>query len=70
MRIGIVSDIHDAVEPLSRALMELQRRRVDRIVSLGDAFDSWLPGASGVAIAALLAEARAPLACGAITTPD
>lgn len=50
MRIGIVSDIHDAVEPLRRALTELQRRRVDRIVSLGDAFDSWLPGAAAASV--------------------
>jgi hypothetical protein len=59
MRVGIVSDIHDAVEPLRRALRELNRRRVDRIVSLGDAFDPWLPGTIGVDIAALLSEAGA-----------
>lgn len=52
--IGIVSDIHDAVVPLRNALSLLRERRVDRIVTLGDAFDSFKPGDPGVEIAELL----------------
>jgi predicted phosphodiesterase len=39
MRIGLVSDIHDAVKNLSQALAVLRGERVDTIVSLGDATD-------------------------------
>lgn len=59
MLIGIVADIHDAVEPLARALALLRDRGVERIVTLGDAFDSCLPGEPGAQVARLLQEADA-----------
>jgi predicted phosphodiesterase len=40
MRIGLVTDIHDHVEPLARAL-GLFRRGVDRVVTLGDSCDAF-----------------------------
>jgi predicted phosphodiesterase len=36
MRLGILADIHEAVEPLREALQTLHRERVDQIVTLGD----------------------------------
>jgi predicted phosphodiesterase len=39
MRIGIVTDIHDQVELLARALAELRAEVVDAIVTLGDNTD-------------------------------
>lgn len=39
MRIGILTDIHEEVEHLARALDHLGRAEVDTIVSLGDACD-------------------------------
>jgi predicted phosphodiesterase len=59
MRIGIVADIHDAVGPLRRALSLLRERDVDHVVTLGDAFDSFQPGAPSSEVAALLREAGA-----------
>jgi hypothetical protein len=59
MRIGILADIHEAVGPLERALDEFRRRRVDLVVSLGDACDTF--SASGLAgeVVALLRAAGA-----------
>jgi predicted phosphodiesterase len=59
MLIGIVADIHDAVEPLRKALSLLRERGVERIVTLGDAFDSSQPGESGAKVASLLQDADA-----------
>ena len=59
MLIGIVADIHDALEPLRKALLLLRERGVERIVTLGDAFDSWRPGERGAEIACLLQDADA-----------
>ena len=39
MRIGILSDIHEAIIPLQNALDLLERERVDRILLLGDLFE-------------------------------
>ncbi len=36
MRIGILSDIHEAVEPLARSLDRFGREKVDQVVVLGD----------------------------------
>jgi len=59
MRIGILADIHDAVEPLRAALAALRQRGVERVVTLGDAFDSVQPGEPGVEAAGMLQEAGA-----------
>jgi hypothetical protein len=47
VRIGIVADIHECVEPLARALAEFRRRGVDQIVNLGDACDMLSLGRAG-----------------------
>lgn len=59
MRIGIVADIHEAIEPLRRALTEFRRRGVDQVVSLGDACDTLLPETRASELVALLWESRA-----------
>ena len=59
LRIGIVSDIHDAVVPLRNALSLLRERRVERIVTLGDSFDSFKPGDPGPEVAKLLKDVDA-----------
>jgi hypothetical protein len=41
MRIGILADIHEAIEPLHRALDKFQSLDVDCIVNLGDACDTF-----------------------------
>lgn len=41
MRIGILADIHEAIEPLQQALAEFRSRGVDQVVSLGDACDTF-----------------------------
>src|SRR4051812_6624097 len=41
MRIGLVTDIHDHVEPLGRALELFRRGGVDRVVTLGDSCDAF-----------------------------
>ena len=59
MRIGIVADIHDAVEPLRRALALLREHDVQQVVTLGDAFESYSPGEPAAEVAALLEEVGA-----------
>ena len=59
MRIGIVTDIHEAVDPLRQALAEFRRRRVDVVVSLGDACDTLLRERRAADVVALLRESRA-----------
>ena len=39
MRLGLLADIHEAVEPLRAALDELRTRKVDSFVMLGDVLD-------------------------------
>lgn len=64
MRIGIVADIHDAAEPLSRALALLHERGVEQVVTLGDAFETIEPGSPGPEVARLLHRAGAVGAWG------
>jgi predicted phosphodiesterase len=59
MRIGIVTDIHDAVLPLDLVLSTFRQTGVDQVVSLGDVFDSYRPNEPGAQVARLLAEAGA-----------
>lgn len=40
MRLGLLADIHEAVEPLSAAVRELRARRVDAFVMLGDVLET------------------------------
>lgn len=39
MRLGLLADIHEAVEPLASAVRELTARHVDAFVMLGDVLD-------------------------------
>jgi hypothetical protein len=59
MRIGIVADVHEAIEPLERALLEFRRRGVDQVVSLGDACDTFSRMGRAAEVVALLREVRA-----------
>jgi predicted phosphodiesterase len=59
MRIGIVADIHEAIEPLQRALAEFRSRQVDLVVSLGDACDTFSPVGRAAEVVALLQGAGA-----------
>jgi hypothetical protein len=59
MRFGLVTDIHEAVEPLRQALKHFRRVGVDRVVSLGDACDTFGPGGGAGDVVALLHEAGA-----------
>jgi predicted phosphodiesterase len=59
MRIGIVADIHDAVEHLTLALALLKERGAECIVTLGDAFETLEPGSPGPEVARLLHRAGA-----------
>ena len=58
MRIGILADIHDEVDHLKAALSGFGDLAVDRIVSLGDAFDTFRSGEPGVEVARLLQDAE------------
>ena len=55
MRIGIVADIHDAVEPLRVALRRFRELGVDQVVTLGDAFETIEPGSPGAQVGRVLA---------------
>jgi predicted phosphodiesterase len=59
MIIGIVTDIHDALGPLSNALTLLREKGVERIVTLGDAFETCRFGEPGAEVAHLLQDAGA-----------
>ena len=59
MLIGIVADIHEAVEPLRRALAEFRSRGVDQVVSLGDACDTFSRVGRAADVVALLRESCA-----------
>lgn len=56
MKLGLVADIHEAVEPLRLALARFRQERVDQVVVLGDVFDM---GLRIEETCALLAEAGA-----------
>lgn len=75
MRIGVVTDIHDAVEELAAALGVLRRERVDAVVSLGDATDQFAGSHRAAEVTALLRDAGAVLVwgnhdCGLCRDPD
>jgi hypothetical protein len=57
--IGIVADIHEAIEPLERALAEFRRCAVDQVVNLGDACESAPVGGRASKVIALLRDSRA-----------
>lgn len=59
MRIGIVSDIHDAVPSLRTALRRFRELGVEQVVTLGDAFETSEPGSPGAQVARELADAGA-----------
>ena len=59
MLIGVVADIHDAVAPLKRALARFRQVGVDRVVTLGDAFNVCRRGSPAVDVARMLHGARA-----------
>lgn len=40
MRLGLLADIHEAVEPLAAVVRELRARRVDAFVMLGDVLET------------------------------
>jgi predicted phosphodiesterase len=64
MRIGVVTDVHDAAEELAAALAVLRSERVDAVVSLGDATDQFGPRNRAAEVAALLRDAGAVLVWG------
>jgi predicted phosphodiesterase len=59
VRIGLVTDVHDHVEPLARALDLFRGRGVDIVVSLGDACDAFSRRTRCGEVAALLERAGA-----------
>lgn len=59
MRIGILADIHEAIELLQRALAKFRHCGVDLVFSLGDACDTFSPVGRAGEVVALLREAGA-----------
>ena len=59
MRIGLVTDIHNEADLLSRALAALEARGIDLLVTIGDTCDVFLPEGGTVEVATLLQERRA-----------
>ena len=59
MQLGLLADIHEAVEPLQRALAEFRRREVEVVVCLGDACDTFSPVGRSDEVADLLRAAKA-----------
>ena len=60
MKIGIVTDVHEAVEPLREAIAEFRRQQVDCVVTIGDTCDLYTAKASRADdVVALLREANA-----------
>ena len=59
MLIGLVTDIHDHVEPLARALELFRRRKVDLVVTLGDSCDAFTRQSRADDVVALLRGANA-----------
>lgn len=56
MRIGLVTDIHNDADSLSRALAVLEARGIDVLVTLGDTCDVFLPDGGIVEVATMLRE--------------
>ena len=59
MRIGLVTDIHDHVEPLARAVGLFRQRGVDLVVTLGDSCDAFSRHSRAAAVVELLRGASA-----------
>ena len=59
MKIGIVADIHEAIEPLRRALELFREHGVDHVVNLGDACDIYSASGKAADVAELLRDAGA-----------
>jgi predicted phosphodiesterase len=59
MRIGLVTDIHNDADALSRALAALEARAIDLLVTLGDTCDVFLPDGGIVEVARMLQERHA-----------
>jgi predicted phosphodiesterase len=59
VRLGLVTDIHEAVDPLKRALAEFRLRGVDLVITLGDACENFSPVSRTDETAGLLREAGA-----------
>jgi predicted phosphodiesterase len=59
MQIGIVADIHEAIEPLRHALAEFRSRGVEVVINLGDACDTFTPVGRSPGVVALLRGAGA-----------
>ena len=59
MRLGLVADIHDDAVRLRAALARFRERSVDRVLTLGDSFETLGRGDPGAEVARLLAEAGA-----------
>ncbi|MFO0798748.1 MAG: metallophosphoesterase family protein [Gemmataceae bacterium] len=64
MRIGVVTDVHDAADQLARALAVIRAERVDAIVCLGDTTDQFGPHNHAAEVAMLLRDAGAKLVWG------
>ena len=56
MRIGLVADIHNDADSLSRAFAALKAHGVDLVVTLGDTCDVFLPDDGVVDVATMLQE--------------
>ena len=59
MRIGLVTDIHDHVEPLARAVGLFRQRGVDLVVTLGDSCDAFTRHSRAAEVVELLRGAGA-----------
>src|SRR5262245_10414897 len=59
MRIGLVTDIHDHVEPLARALELFRQRGVDQVITLGDSCEAFTRHSRAAEVIELLRGANA-----------
>jgi len=59
VRIGIVADIHDSVDALRATLDRFREAGVQKVVSLGDTFETFKKGDPGVEVARLLCQVGA-----------
>ena len=64
MLIGLVTDIHDHVEPLARALDLFRRRGVDQVITLGDSCEAFTRHSWAAEDVELLRGAIAPIDSG------
>jgi predicted phosphodiesterase len=59
MLVGLVTDIHDHVEPLAHALELFRQRGVDQVITLGDSCDAFTRHSRAAEVVALLRQANA-----------